>query len=322
MADGAQRLSTDIAAPVRVTAERAFRLRAKEPVSEGIRRIALGQLDEVLDRLEGRTTEDPGTAVHEARKSLKRLRAIARFVRDQLGEEEFRRENACLRDVGRALSGPRDSQVLAETLDALLERYGEEAGAVRPERFGARLAVAQRAARRELDLGAPAFAERVTALREARGRVEAWRLPRMGAGAVRRRLERTYRRGRRAHAAAVGRPTPEALHEWRKRTKDLWYASQMLEAAAPGPLRASARRAHELSDLLGDDHDLVVLEQELDRHAEDFADPESGPLLRGLCERRRAELQVRAFAVGGDLYAASPARFARRIERGRRRRAR
>src|SRR3954447_9001849 len=60
--------------------ERVFRLRVDEPVPDGIRRIALGQIDDILDRLEGRSGEDVGTAIHESRKSLKRLRTVVRLV--------------------------------------------------------------------------------------------------------------------------------------------------------------------------------------------------------------------------------------------------
>jgi hypothetical protein len=58
---------------------RRFRLAEGEPVTEGIVRIADGQLELAIERLEGNTDEDLGTAVHEARKSFKRLRTTVRL---------------------------------------------------------------------------------------------------------------------------------------------------------------------------------------------------------------------------------------------------
>src|SRR5918996_4588926 len=63
---------------------RRFRLCEGEPVPAGLQRIAGNQLEMSLERLEGDTDEDLGTAVHETRKSLKRLRATVRLARHEL----------------------------------------------------------------------------------------------------------------------------------------------------------------------------------------------------------------------------------------------
>lgn len=290
----------------RARAEREFRLRCGEGVADGIRRIAVGQIDEVLERLDGRIDEDPGTAVHEARKSLKRLRAVARLVRDELGEDAYRRDSACFRAAGRTLSASRDSEMLVRTLDALVERYPVEARAIRLGGFRARLTSAQEAARAQRGSRDPASTDIAAALSAARDRVAAWPLPGAGAGALAAGLRRGHRRARRAHAVALLRPEPELLHEWRKRTKDLWYAAQILEVGDPRRLKPFARRAHDLSELLGDDHDLVVLEQRLEAAGTEFPDPDSAALLRGLCERRRAELELAALGRAAELHDGAP----------------
>lgn len=300
-----------------VRSQRDFRLHMDERVADGIRRIARGQIEEALDRLEGRTEEDFGTAVHESRKSLKRLRAIVRLVRDEIGEKAYKRENACFREVGRALSGPRDSRVLIEALDSLAEHNAGDEPDVAA--FRASLERAHEAVEAELSAGAPLLAELAAELRAAEERVAEWRLRRRGFRIVSPGLERAYRRGRRAYRAALDDPSPEHLHEWRKRVKDLWYSAQILEAAAPRRMKKLARAAHELSDLLGEDHDLVLLEE---RAREEGTRLQGGAAvaLRTMAERRRGELQARAFAMGPDVYGKRPAAFVSRIERGWRKR--
>ena len=59
--------------------------------------------------------------IHEARKATKRLRALVRLVRRELGDEVYALENQCYRDAGRRLSELRDATVLVETLDRLVE---------------------------------------------------------------------------------------------------------------------------------------------------------------------------------------------------------
>ena len=71
-------------------------------------------------------------------------------------------------------------------------------------------------------------------------------------------LRRAYSRGRKRYLEARADPSDEALHEWRKRSKDLWYHLRLVRRCWPQVLDSTADEAHELSDRLGDDHDLVA----------------------------------------------------------------
>src|SRR5215218_8117364 len=73
---------------------RRFALRKDEPVPEGIERIAVGQLDNSIEGLAGESDADSVTAIHDARKSIKRHRALLRLTRHQLGEHVYRRDNS------------------------------------------------------------------------------------------------------------------------------------------------------------------------------------------------------------------------------------
>jgi CHAD domain-containing protein len=158
-------------------------------------------------------------------------------------------------------------------------------------------------------------------LRAARGRVAGWTLNGMEGDVLVDGLRRIYRRGRRAYRAARQEPTTEALHEWRKRVKDLWHAAQLLRPAAPKVLRPLGRDAHRLSDALGEDHDLAVLRAEaLRRRRECFPDSFELEALTGLIDRRRGELQQRALELGAKVYARKPLKLAARVARGWKRR--
>ncbi len=91
----------------------------ESPLRKVIRRIARGQLDQAEAELKNAPKRKLAAAVHDTRKSLKRLRATVRLGRDALGEETYKRENQAFRDTGRRLAGVRDASVLIETLDAL-----------------------------------------------------------------------------------------------------------------------------------------------------------------------------------------------------------
>ena len=133
-----------------------------------------------------------------------------------------------------------------------------------------------------------------------------WTLERGGRKLAAKELRRTYARGRTAFERAERKPTDERLHEWRKRAKDLRHQQQLLRPAWPDVLSAQAKGAKRLGDLLGDDHDLALLDERL-RDDVRFAD------VRELLLQRRAELQAEAFALGRRIYAESPKRFGKRV---------
>jgi CHAD domain-containing protein len=281
---------------------RRYRLGKDEPVTQGVRRIAHGQLELVAEQLHG----DPGDeGIHEARKAFKRLRALLRLTRDQLGTDVRRRENAAFRDAGRRLSGARDARVLVETLDDLIARNRD---ALQPGTFdGLRSALAA-GAESDTDVGAV-----LAAVDVAQARVEIWPLGEDDSmAALAPGLKRIYRRGRRAFRAAEAEPSSEHLHELRKRTKDLWHAAQILRPAAPKRLRKLGRKAHKLSDVLGDDHDLVTL-LEAARERPAALTPVERELLEGLVDRRRSELRREGLKRAGKLYAARPRKVARLV---------
>jgi CHAD domain-containing protein len=278
-----------------------------------VRRVARGQLDMSSERLAGDTDEDLGTAVHETRKSLKRLRATVRLARDELGEDAYRRENVAFRDAGRRLGGARDSQVLLEALDALCDRYPDEAPPARVQRFRRTLVGQHGAAQRRLHEGA-AVAEVLNELRRARERVLDRHLEREGLDALAAGFRRIYRRGRRAYRTARQEPSTENLHELRKRAKYLWYAAQIVTPAAPKKIKRIARRAHALSNLIGEDHDLALLAERAAERRDRFPNETAADELATLVEHRRAELQSAAMDLGKRLFRKKPRKVVRPLE--------
>ena len=312
--------------------------------------MALGQLDIAIESLEhAGELDSPETAVHELRKSLKRLRALLRLLEPRLGEDTFAREDAALRGSAKKLAGARDSDVLLATLDALIERHPrklEGRGGVL--RLRAHLLSERERARRETLGDAGVRAEVLAELQACRVRVSAWRLDdHGGVELVQPGLTRLYRQGRgRYRRAAHGRgDAAHALHRWRKRVKELRYAAQMLlldEGQEPTVrpkrgrdrrrwarsrkdaawLRRVERRADKLGEILGDEHDLAVLGEYVraQRTRGAGAGARSGArsrkLLRKLIARRRRELRKAALREGERLYRRSPQKFVRRAQRG------
>jgi CHAD domain-containing protein len=246
--------------------------------------------------------------VHETRKAIKRMRALARLLRFELGDEEFKRVNDSLRDAGQRLSGTRDAQVRLATLQSLRARHPTALALEGVDRLEERLE------REREQASAPAPPREVLAdIADMRSDLARWNLVDHELGMLAPGLECLYREGRRRYTRVRDEHgcNAEHVHDWRKRVKSLYYALDML-----GGSRRATRRADRLGDLLGEEHDLWVFLAYLERHAEVFAGDATAPTeLVNLVERRRRRLRKRALRLGGQLYKRKPAGFTRRIAR-------
>ena len=301
--------------------DRRFSLRTDEHIPDGIRRIARGQLHGARDELERTQPRRVGEAVHSVRKHFKRLRTSVRVARNALGEQTYQRENTAFRMAGRRISGVRDAHVMIETLDGLTERFADELPQDATQALRARLEAESKAAEGALSQDGGDIAATRETIDSALARTTTWTLDADGFDALSPGLRRIYRRGRKAMRAAREEPTAENLHEWRKRVKDLWYATQIVGCARPKELERVARRAHKLSSRLGDHHDLQVLRAYVETHPQCFSEEVHQQALLAVIDRRARRLSKKALARGRKLYESKPKRFVREVERGWRKRA-
>jgi len=258
--------------------------------------------------------------VHEARKAIKRMRALARLFREEMGEAEFKRVNSSLREAGRRLASARDAQVRLATLTSLAERHPGALARTGIDLFGIHL-------EHERALGGePAnndeVLEDIAAMRHQLAR---WNLLEHDFEDLAPGLKRIYEEGRKRYAQAKQEqrdadldseqvPSDQAMHDWRKRVKSLYYALDMLGGKRTKGARKATRRADRLGDLLGEEHDLWMLSLYAEEHPGAFGeDTHAREDLLGLIVRRRKRLRKRALKLGARLYKHSPARFAQRL---------
>lgn len=282
----------------------AYRLKLDESVATGFIRIGLDQISRARHELEAAT--GPAVAVHEARKSLKRLRALLRLARPGLAEEVFRREDARFKDIAALLSGVRDGDILAETMGKL-EPRGNRA---RTALTAARALIADRPNGAKSGLKPTHIDEAVSGLDEARKLFKKVEVGRDMFEMLAEGLEQSYRHGRRAFDRAYERPSDEAYHELRKGVQRHWRQMALLSRAWPDWTGARVAEARELSQILGDDHDLAVLAAA----ATDGLSAEHARVIQRLCRDRQSELRAVARPRACRLFAERPKRLRRKIE--------
>jgi CHAD domain-containing protein len=266
---------------------------------EAVRRIADEQVQRALREIDD-SDLSAGETIHQVRKRCKKVRGLLRLVRPAFDGYKF--ENTAFRDIARPLSDLRDAHALIETYDAVAARFDDSVDRrsfapirARLTQDAKRVAATGDAAER---LGA-AQAE----LAAARERIGDWSLDKKGYKAVRDGLKKTYKRSRNCMQDAWRAPSGKALHQWRKRVKYHWHHTRLLEEIHPDMMQPRIDALDRLTDLLGDQHDLVVFEARFE-DADDFGGPATDlPAFLALVRQQKAELETEAFQLGRQVLA-------------------
>lgn len=294
--------------PVRTS----YQLKVQESIPQGVKRIVSEQIDRALWQLTD-PPESRDKGVHDARKCFKKVRAVLRLVRFEIGKDVYKQENIFFRDAGRHLAPVRESAVLIQTFDRLCERFTERLasnafGGMRDE-----LVANHHLVSREILEDEGRLAEIVASLQAARERVVDWPLVHNDFSALSGGIQRIYRRGHRGLAEAYASSNPEGFHEWRKWVKYLWYHVRILKALWPNQLMPLANELSELADWLGDNHDLAELQHAVQEQPGLLHNEAEMSLLLDLIDDWRRELETLACLPGRRIYAEKPGAFVKRV---------
>lgn len=265
--------------------------------AEAARAVALDQLQASIQQLKDQP-EGLHKAVHDARKRLKKVRALLRLLRPFLGEDQYKALNVQYRDAGRRLAPLRNAQVRLETLDSVYKSYQSEIklAVFKPihQKLEKELAMLSALAKEEGLLAAV-----TQQLEEGEQAVSNWPLETVSLNNLLQGHLITYTRACKAMPSAFEANSADAYHEWRKRAKYCWYHYRLLKQLWEPVLKVKAREMHQLTSLLGDAHDLSGLINYLPEDT-------SGELLKWAADQERGKLRENTCAAGTRLFALQP----------------
>ena len=273
----------------------------QKTVLKGIHRIACNEIKAVSAEL-GRTPLKPEN-IHEARRHLKKLRALLRLLRTEIPKAIFAKENRFFRDIGRKLSPVRDARVLVKTAESLRKKSEKRRQAL--ARFVAILKGDETAVSQQHQNG---FAKLID---PALGRVERWPMDRLTEDGLLNGIQKTFRRGRKAFHKTQKNRDDKRLHDLRKRAKDLEHHLRLLKQERICGRGKRLKTITGLADCLGADHDLAMLNARLNHEKFLFDPKDNQKIAKEIC-RRRSKLQKSALKLAKKIYAEKPARFARK----------
>lgn len=284
-----------------------------EPLEDGWKRIMGEELKKAIDIVEAENRKDDlHEAVHEVRKSLKKLRAGLRLVRADL--ETYSQENAFFRDQGRIISEIRDTSSMLEAVDQLKSQYNDNIYKNTFDTLEKTIRKKRDDQEKKMDLDKK-LGQLHSSLSQMKKEMSGRTLEFDEDHTVCAGMSKVYKRGYKAYKEAEKTRSVEDLHEWRKRSKYLRYQMKMMERLWPGVMDTFEEELHELTDLLGSDHDLAVLHESIENGDLQFESNESKELFMALLLRQREHLINYALLKGGRFYFEKPGQFESRIAR-------
>ena len=296
----------------------AYRFKRRQPLSSEVRRIADTQLAAAVASLDAIGTHAQDEAVHAARRHVKKVRALLQLVKRPLGPFY----EPAHRQLDRAIG------ILASIADAeeLVDLCNKAWAAALPSTTRGALQRGLRGREARIDRqaqSARALPQAAVLLRRVQAEAQSWRLGATGFRAVAYGFTRSVRRVHTSRRRAEEEPTVAHMRRWRRRIKDLWYQLRLMERRCVGRLAADMRRLEQLDGILGEYHNLRMLEDVLvsERLLTRIQTREALRLLR----RAHHGLARRAKTLGDAFARESAPMFIRRVRQawmaeGRRRR--
>jgi CHAD domain-containing protein len=288
----------------------SFRILPGASIPESVRTAGQEQIDNVLAQFSAKSRK--GSVAHETRKAMKRLRALLHLVRPAMSKSDFERDEARLKQIARLMSGVRDIQAMLETLSKLEER--EPALANNPAVAAARSHLEGKRAAAERRITGAALVKIRKLLRQARDAFVEIELKSDDFVPLAATIEADYRKARRAFRDAYERGEDEAFHDWRKYVQRHWRQLVLIAPGWPRGIRPHIALARDLSEALGEDHDLFVLSELLKKEADNFGAGEALDVCLAACRSRQQELRRQAHSLGSRLLAEKPASLAGRLK--------
>src|SRR5262245_28899197 len=283
----------------------SFALKLRKPIGRQLKRIARKELAAASERLlQGHRGDED---VHEARKSVKKVEALARLL-NQIGFGPPVKVVKWLRESRRVLSRLRDAHAIMETYDHLRRRFPRRI----PEHTSAMIRRHLMRRKSTLMRQAQAAAGRLSRagkrLRNIRRSVRDWRRSSIDLLELPQVLRQSFRVSRKAMRRAQTRGQAADFHDWRKGVKNLWYQLRLAERLVAG-LRMQGEEFKELETALGEEHNLVVLRSMLMRDRGLRNIKSQTDRLAAMSTALQEELRRSALVLGTRLHTMSAKEF-------------
>jgi len=249
--------------------------------------------------------------VFNLRKRVKNLRAFLKLLRKDFGEEFVKKNNFTLRDLNRRSTAIRNFSALIKACEILKSEHIDSECSEALDLLQNRIQSDFDEIKKNTDYSA-LFNNYQLQLekykdRLARNEINSNRFSKIKYG-----LNKIYSEGHNNLSLSISNPDNEILHDFRKSTKDLFYALRSLTPLWEPVLSGYTKEIKLLSDILGELHDLF----ELKLYIQSLIDnPFNFTSVILFIESQSEALLNQCIALGKKIYAESDNQFIERIKK-------
>lgn len=236
-----------------------FQITAQLTVEENLKALFTERFSTIRDQI--RKRENDHKTIHEVRKSIKRIRAALRLIRDEIGYSHYLRENMFFRDLSRKMAPMRDSFVLCQTFKSLENNYPGLISTKDYSYLEEQLSIQIKQDHDRFIETSGGFTQVLTDISRAEQRIDQYCRLRNGFISFKKGIRRIYKKGHLLHSRILPPFDMVQLHEYRKISKYLQFQMEFIQPVYPKLLKAYTATIDNHTELLGDvrDHDRLGL---------------------------------------------------------------
>ncbi|MEJ2596624.1 MAG: CHAD domain-containing protein [bacterium] len=257
----------------------------------------------------------PDHTIHQSRKSIKRIRAILKMIRDEAGYSFYFRENRFFRDLSRQLSPARDLSVQVQTLELLEKNCPEEMEAPEVMHLREHLCSLKEDHFERLTGPGGRLSTYKGELDRAVFRINNTLYMRDDFVSIENGISKTYRRARQYLKEIHGDLSNEVFHEYRKYCRYVQYQIELIQPLFPAVLKGYASALDDYSKRLGKIRDLQRFEIYLQQELPDLIADSTRENILHAVEKLGLKYKEGVYKNGGRIFAEKPRNFMDRIHR-------
>jgi len=289
-----------------------FQINTQITLEESLKGILIGRISFIMDQI--RRQEDAHKTIHEVRRSIKRIRAVLRLIRDEIGYSHYLRENLFYRDVARRMAPVRDSYVLCQTVKSLETNHPD---LISVNHYACLMDHLSLQIEKDLERfmeSSGDFKQVLEDITQARERIDQYCELRNGYVSIRKGIRRVYRRGR-IHHSRIGPPFDvDLFHEYRKNSKYLQFQMELIQPVYPKLLKAYAGTIDKHTELLGDLRDYDRLDLYIQNALPKEIPSTTRKKLLEMIRHQKEDMLVKILSKSQMIYAEKPKEFIKRIK--------
>lgn len=288
-----------------------FRLNRHETLPDFFTRVIAAQINLCIDLCQG-FVENPDYAVHEIRKSTKRIRAVYQLFQSGLETETFenaRRQYAGISDL---LAYARRSEVYRQSLASLANDRRLKPIHKAAEKLTKEVTARHHSLTMKM-IKDGRLPEQITVIlnKEKQVLMNA-KLSSADINVVWKGWKRTYRQGCNNLRSVMQNANATSMHNLRKRVKMIWNQLLLFQPVWPSVLNSYIVQFDRLAEKLGTDHDLAELEEFIKTEPHTISPDEAGKLLV-VTAKKQLQIRQTAIPLATKLFAEKPGANTRRM---------